>query len=280
MISSTPVKSSLILHISRPVKVLIKKFSLALLFIIAIFGIFISKSDNPYSYKLRTSVLDFASPAIGAMSKPINFVSNMSESFASYLFVHSKNESLVQENTMLKNKLVNLSGVAYENESLKKLLNYMEQIEYSYISAKVVGNTSGPFYSSIIINVGNNYNVRKGQAVVNEAGLVGRVTEVGEKSSRVMLLTDINSNIPVISNRSRERSIMSGNNDNVPRLLYLPNESKSVEGEVVLTSGDGELYPYGLNVGVIKVNSNGVRYVQPFAKWHKLEHLSVIDYSG
>ena len=280
MISSTPVKSSFIIHISRPVKALIKKFSLALLFILSISAIIISKVDSPITNDIRTKALDFASPVIGTMSSPVSFVSNINESFQSYLFVHSKNEQLAKENEQLKTKLINLSGYKYENERLKELLNYTEKLKYKYISAKVVGNTSGPFYSSIIIDAGLKHNVKKGQAVVNESGLIGRIIEVGEKSSRVLLLTDINSNIPVITSRSREPAIMSGNNNDTPRLLYLPNEAKTNEMEIVMTSGDGDVYPYGLHVGVVKISPNGARYVQPFVEMHKLEHLSVIDYSG
>ncbi|MDA0782083.1 MAG: rod shape-determining protein MreC [Rickettsiales bacterium] len=280
MISSTPVKSSFIIHISRPVKALIRKFSLALLFILAISGIIIGKIDSPITNDIRTKITDITSPVIGTMSVPVNFISNFKESMQSYFFVHKKNENLVKENERLKTKLINLSGIAYENERLKELLNYAEQLKYNYISAKVVGNTSGPFYSSIIINAGTSDNVKKGQAVVNEEGLVGRIIEVGEKSSRVLLLTDINSNIPVITSRSREPAIMSGNNNEMPRLRYLSNETKTEELEVVKTSGDGDVYPYGLHVGVIKIDASGTRYVQPFVELHKLEHLSVIDYSG
>jgi rod shape-determining protein MreC len=255
------------------------KFSLALLFALAIAGIIISKVDNPFSNKIREEVLNVSAPIIGVMSSPFKFVSNFQDSVKSYLFVHQKNKQLTAENKELKDRLINLSGIAYENERLKDLLNYTEQLKYNYISAKVVGNTSGPFYNSVLINIGHKQNVIKGHAVVNENGLVGRIIEVGEKSSRVLLITDINSNIPVVGSKSREPAIMSGNNNEKPRLLYLPNETNTSDGEVIMTSGDGDLYPYGIHVGIIEVKPNGSRYVRPFVKLHRLENLSVIDYS-
>lgn len=250
-----------------------------LLFFIAIAGIFISKHESPFSDKIRTTVLDWSAPIMDLAATPVHFSGDLGEAFNSYLFVHEKNAELELENTKLFNKLINLSGVVYENERLKRLLNYIEKKDYKYISAKVVGSTSGPFYDSVIINVGESDNVKKGQAVVNEEGLVGRILEVGVKSSRILLVTDINSNIPIIGSQFGERSIMSGSNNELPRLMHLPEESKSAEGEIVVTSGDGDMYPPGLQVGTIHIDSNGVKHVQPFAKRYQLEHLSIIDYS-
>jgi rod shape-determining protein MreC len=278
--SGKKVKSSSIIRISRRTKALIKRAFLLLLFFIAIAGIFISKNNSPFSDKVRTAVLDWSAPIIDWVAIPFHFSSNLAEALDSYLFVHEKNKELELENTKLFNKLVNLSGVVYENERLKRLLNYIETKDYKYISAKVVGSTSGPFYDSVIINVGQNDNVKKGQAVVSEEGLVGRIIEVGEKSSRILLISDINSNIPVIGSQFGERSIMAGSNNELPRLMHLPDESKSAEGEIVLTSGDGDMYPPGLQVGTIHIDSKGVKHVQPFAKRYQLEHLSIIDYSG
>ena len=129
MISSAPVRSSFIIHLSRPVKALIKKFSLVLLFLLSIAALIISKIDSPITNDIRTKVIDFTSPAIGIMSAPINFVSNIGESFNSYMLVHSKNEKLATENEQLKKKLISLSGFKYENEKLKELLNYTEQLK-------------------------------------------------------------------------------------------------------------------------------------------------------
>lgn len=277
--SSKQAKSSSIIRISRRTKALMRKAFVFLLFFVSIAAIFISKNDSPFSAKIRAEVLDFSSPIMDWIATPMHFSGNLGETFNSYLLVHTKNKELELENSQLMNKLISLSGVAYENERLKRLLNYIEKKDFKYISAKVVGSTSGPFYDSVIVNVGEKDNVKKGQAVVNEEGLVGRIIEVGEKSSRILLVTDLNSNIPVIGSQFGERSIMAGSNNELPRLMHLPDESKSAEGEIVLTSGDGDMYPPGLQVGTIEIDSKGVKHVKPFAKRYQLEHLSVIDYS-
>jgi rod shape-determining protein MreC len=257
---------------------MIRKFSLVLLVIIAISGIFISKNDSSVTVAIRTYVIDFTYPVITFLSKPFEMVEDLNKSIKSYFFVHKKNKELLAENKELKKKLIDLLGAAYENDRLRGLLSYTQNLDYKYISTVVVGSTGGTFFRSILVNSGAKDNVKKGQAVVSEDGLVGRVIEVGRYTSRILLLTDLNSNIPIITNKSREHGIMSGDNEEMPKLLYLPKDSSTTDGEIILTSGEEEVYPPGLHVGIIKIGSDGIRRVIPFAKLHNLDQLSIIDY--
>jgi rod shape-determining protein MreC len=244
----------------------------------AIMGVLISRDESQFSNKLREKVVDTSLPIINFVSRPVKFVGELDDSVKGYFFAREKNAKLMEENKALRKQLISISTVAYENEGLRKLLNYVKDSPYKFVSAQVVGDTSSPFLRSILINAGKKDNIKKGQAVVNADGLVGRIIEVGERSSRVLLLTDINSNIPVISNKSRERSIMSGNNNESPDLVYLPNDTKMTKGEVLVTSGDGEMFPPGLQVGVAYSAGGGAFKVSPFVKWHRLDHLSIIEY--
>lgn len=272
-------KASLILHLPRPVRTLLKRAIFAMLLVVAIFSVLASKDDSPLPDNFRMTILDTISPVISFVSAPINFVGDADDSAKSYLFAREKNKKLVEENKNLRNQLIALSTVAHENEGLRKLLNYVKDYEYKFISAKVVGDTSDPFMRSILLSAGTKDNVKKGQAVVNQDGLVGRIVEVGERSSRVLLVTDINSNIPVISSKSRERSILSGNNNESPDLSYLPKETIMEDGEVMLTSGDGDMFPAGLQVGVAyPAGTAGQFKVKPFVEWHRLDNLSIIEY--
>ncbi len=278
--SGGKVSSSSIIHISKPARALIKRFSLIILIIISVAGLFISQDESVASKKMRIAILETTAPFIDVVAKPFSWAFSANESLRSYFFVHDKNESLQQENKKLRNQLISLSQTKTENVKLRGLLNYISKPEYSFISAKVVGDASNPFLRSIIINAGEKDNIKKGQAVVNESGLVGRIIEVGGKNSRVLLFTDINSKIPVISSNSRERSILSGNNSNFPRLKYLAKDTRIAEGEIVVTSGDGELFPPGIQIGVIEKTDDNIYKIQPFVRWHRLEHLSIINYAG
>lgn len=271
---------STVLYFSRPVRELLGRFSIILLFVLAMAGIFISKSDSSIAYSIRSKIIDVVSPITSAASKPFANIKTIGDNLSSYLFVRKRNEELIRQNKILRKNLIDLMAVSSENKSMVRLLNYTQYIDYKYISTSVVGDVSDPFISNIIINSGKRHGVRKGQALVNESGLIGRVIEVGETSARVMLLNDINSKIPVISNLSRERAILAGNNTDNPKLLYIQTDSPLARGEVLITSGDGKLIPPGLHIGELTSADAGKYKVSIFAKWHELEHVSVIDYGS
>ena len=270
--------SSLIIHMSKPVRDIIRRFSLLLLFLAAILGIFITQTNSNFSQTSRAKISDILSPFSVIITAPMNLISNIDNSISSYLFVKHKNAELIEANKKLRESLIDLSGVKYENRSLKKLLNYVEKIPKKYITTNVVGNFDGPFFRSTLVGAGKKENVQVGQAVVNDRGLIGRISEVGEVSSRALLLTDLNSKIPVITSKSRERVIMSGNNSYSPELLYMSKDSQIEDGEIVITSGDGKMFPPGIHVGTIHVSDDKKYFVTPFVIWHKLEKISILSY--
>ena len=120
--------------------------------------------------------------------------------------------------------------------------------------------------------------MRKGDAAVTGEGLVGRVAEVGERSARVLLLTDINSRIPVVIERSRDQGILAGDNSDNPRLLYLSHGSQLVPGDRVVTSAAGGAFPPGLPVGIVKSTDTGGAVVELFVDWDHMEYLRLLDY--
>lgn len=270
------VKSGFVLHIPKSVKGLFRRFSFGILIFIAVLALLVGKSENNTVSYIRVKILDAMSPVLDVVALPLEIARNSGGALSSYFFVHSKNAKLEEDNKRLKIQLVRLYQTQKENVRLKKLLNFVKTLEYQYISAKVVGNASGPFARSVLINAGEDDGILKGQAVVMDGGLVGRVVEVGTHSSRVLLLTDINSKISVMSLDSRERSILSGNNDANPKLIYLPKESKITDGEVIVTSGDGAILPPGIMVGNAHKLSDGSYEIVPFVKWHNLEYVSVL----
>lgn len=269
-------QDSFISILPRPVRDFIRRFSLAILLIISIFLLISGKSENQAITKVRTKILDSLIPVMEVIVVPVDAIRDIRSNFATYMFVHDKNATLESENKKLRLQVVRLFQVQKENERLKDLLHYVQDIEYKYISAKVVGNASGPFVRSALINAGEDDGVLKGQAVIMDGGLVGRVIEVGNNSARVLLITDINSKISVISMDSRERSILAGNNTENPKLIYLSKDSKIADGEVIVTSGDGDLLPPGLMVGKAHKLNDGSFEIQPFISWHNVEYVSVL----
>jgi rod shape-determining protein MreC len=110
-------------------------------------------------------------------------------------------------------------------------------------------------------------------------GLAGRIAEVGRRSARVLLLTDINSRVPVLVERTRDRAILAGDNSNHPQLLYLKPRAELRVGDRVVTSGDGGVFPAGLPVGVVDSIEDGVVGIAPFVDWDRMEYLRIVDYA-
>ena len=124
-----------------------------------------------------------------------------------------------------------------ETKALRALLNFVPGPEASYVTARVIGDTGGAFAHALVLNAGFRAGVRKGQAVVTGDGLVGRVAGVGTRSTRVILITDMNSHIPVLVERTRTRAILAGDNSEVLRLIRLPPGAEVSPGDRVVTSG-------------------------------------------
>ncbi|MEJ0049360.1 MAG: rod shape-determining protein MreC [Rhodospirillales bacterium] len=158
-----------------------------------------------------------------------------------------------------------------ENATLKANLHWVPDPNLSYVTARVVADAGGVYARSVLISIGPNHAVRKGQIALDASGLVGRVTEVGARSARVLLLTDINSRIPVVLEGSRAKAILVGTNTPYPHLLYLQEGTRPAEGERVLTSAEANAFPAGLLVGTVRYAGAGQPQVDPAANLERLE---------
>ncbi len=189
--------------------------------------------------------------------------------------------NLEAENIKLRLQLSNMSvlerttqNALYENRELKKLLKVTDNLEYNRITTRLVGANIVPLSSSAIVEAGDNNEVKINDLVTNQDGLIGKVVNVSSNYSSVMLLTDPNSRVPVVTSLSRERGILAKQGDNM-LLIYLPEEHKVEMGELIYTSGDGKVYPYGLLVGkVAKLSDNGV-FVQLSVSLNEVEFVNI-----
>ena len=168
--------------------------------------------------------------------------------------------------------------MATENTRLRELLKLAPDPSASFVSARVVANSGGTYFRSVLIDAGGGDGVVRGQAAITGEGLVGRITEVSERASRILLLTDINSHIPIALDGTRERAVLAGDNSNQPRLLYLPARATVKVGDRVVTSGNGGIFPPGLPVGVIAAIEDGIVRVEPYAELSRLDYLRVVNY--
>ncbi len=115
--------------------------------------------------------------------------------------------------------------------------------------------------------------------MIASIGLVGRIGSAGQHSARVLLLTDLNSRIPVVIESSRERAVLTGDNTGHPRLEFLAVDARITVGDRIVTSGQGGLFPPGLDIGVVSVVGEERSLVQPYVNWDRLELVTVLDYT-
>jgi rod shape-determining protein MreC len=255
-----------------------QRFAFVSLFLLAFALMMLGKAENVLVERTRAAITDVAAPILDALSRPVATVSDLITQTGEMMNLREENARLREENSRLRAWHGVATHLAAENEALRNLLHYVPQARSGFISARVVGDGGGPFVRSALINSGEREGVSKGLAALNEEGLVGRVTDVGQRSARILLLTDFNSRIPVMLETSRDRAILQGDNSPQPWLNLLQPTARPKAGERVVTSGHGGLLPAGLPVGVVLGMRDGQMRVQPFVNGDRLEYVRIVDF--
>lgn len=238
----------------------------------------LGKIDTVLVERVRAGVVDALAPIMDVASQPLDAIRQGIDEGQALLNVRAENARLRDQNRQLLRWQAAARKLEDENRQLRSLLHVKGQRAASFITARVIADTGGTFAHSLILNAGSSDGVRKGEAVMTGAGLVGRVQETGRRSARILLLTDLNSRIPVQVESTRTRAILAGNNTDRPRLIDLPPGSVVSPGERIVTSGDAGAFPPGLAVGTIASVSDNSIAVQPFVDRSRLEYVSVLDY--
>ncbi|MCG8511575.1 MAG: rod shape-determining protein MreC, partial [Rhodospirillales bacterium] len=265
-------------RIAAPIRGLAQRFTYLGL-VIAAFGLMmLGKADVVFVEGFRAHVTDAVSPILDAMSRPIATVNDAVAHARELAALREENARLREERARLLQWQAAGRKLEAQNQALRGLLNYVPREPRAFIAARIIADTGGAFAHSLILNAGERDGVKRGQAAVSGDGLVGRVVGVGSRSSRVLLITDLNSRIPVITEQTRTRAILAGNNSGRPVLNHLPPGVSILPGERIVTSGHGGALPPGLPVGVIVSVSDGGIGIQPFVAADKIEYVRVVDY--
>jgi len=216
-------------------------------------------------------------PVLDALSRPIGVANDLIEHGRNVYGLALENRTLREENARLMQWQAVARQLEAENAVLRNLTGFVPETAATEVSARVIGASGGAYVRSVLVAAGARHGVRKGQAAVAGAGLAGRVTEVGDRSARVLLITDLNSRIPVVVESSRDQAILAGDNSDRPRLDYLRANARVSPGDRVVTSGIGGIFPPGIPVGVVVGTDGGLR-VQPPIDWDRLEFLRLVDF--
>ncbi len=206
---------------------------------------------------VRGLITDASQPVLEATSRTISSVRSLMRSTRDYSELANRYESLRAENRELKSLRSAAYAVQAQVRAYEVLLDYVPEDGSESIAARTIADVSSPYSRSVIVNAGTARGVSNGSAVLGQAGLVGRIISTGRNTSRVLLVTDINSRIPVFVGARRYRALLTGTNGPVLSLMYLPASARLEEGDVVITSGEGRLLTEGLTIGGVRFNSEG-----------------------
>ena len=247
--------------------------------IAAAFGLMLlGKADALLAERARMALADALAPIYGVLAEPLDSLHAAADDAEGTFSLYSENARLREENERLRRWESVALALDAENATLRANLHWIPDPAPSYVSARVVADAGGVYARAVLLSIGPNHSVTKGQIALDERGLVGRVTELGARSARVLLITDMNSRIPVILESSRARAILSGTNGARPRLMYWPEGVQPAEGERVVTSAEANAFPAGLPVGTVHFSAGNIPEVVPAARLDRLEVVRLFDY--
>jgi len=265
-------------RLAAPLRILFNRFAFLLMVGASVTLLGLSRAGYTPIESARVLVLDYAAPVLDVISRPVAAVNALFAEIGTLMTIYADNERLTLENERLRAWQAEARQLAQENAAFRGLLRAQPEPGMTFVSARVVGDSGGPFVRTLMLNAGGEDGVRKGEAVVNGDGLVGRVVEAGNRSSRVLLLTDLNSRVPVVLEQSRLRAVLEGDNTDVLRLSFLTDLDEIEIGDRVMTSGHGGIFPAGIPVGAVAAIEGDNVWVAPLVAFGKLEFVRVLRF--
>lgn len=266
------------IRLSIPLRQALARLSLPLMIAAAFGMMLLGKADALLAERLRSHLSDALSPIYAALAEPTAAVRSAVEEVGFLVALREQNATLREENERLRRWHAAALALEAENEMLRRQLNFVPEAAPAFLTARVVADGGGIYARAVLLATGPQHAVRRGQVALDDRGFVGRVTEVGSRSARVLLATDMNSRIPVTLESSRSRAIMSGTNGARPRLAHWPEGVIPAEGERVVTSAEAGAFPAGLPVGTIRLSPQGAPEIELFARLDRLDAVRLFDY--
>jgi rod shape-determining protein MreC len=255
-----------------------KQLSLIVCAVSAVVIAFLGKADATLFDRARATLSDLTEPALSQVRLPLTAVQGWIANTGTVFTVFQDNIQLERENAELRkwqNVALSLEAKMHRYEIL---LNAVHDSDPASVTARVIGEATRPFIKSLILNAGADQQVKKGQAVVDERGLLGRVYVTGEKTSWVILLTDLNSRVPVVIEPYHRRAILIGDNTPAPQLELDVSDGPVKAGDRVVSTGDGGLLPPDLPIGTVMQEGSALRVVL-FARPGTSDFVRIMNYS-
>lgn len=266
------------LRLSIPARHALARLTLPVMLLMAVGLVLAGRADRQLGSGLRTGFDNALAPLYIAAGRPIRALEHDRGAVGGWFRMHAENQKLRSENERLRRWRSAALVLAAQNAALKSELHFVPASPPDFFTARVIADTGGLYARSVLVTT-----PQDGVSVINAvamdgSGLVGRVVEAGDRSARVLLITDINSRVPVSVGVHGEHALMAGANTDTPHLIYWPPGDPPLEGAVVLTSAAGSIFPSGLPVGTIHYIGKSDPVVLPFAGLDRLRLLRLFEY--
>ena len=264
---------------AAPVRAALQRFGFVALLGLAATLMAMDRADVGATRALRAVLVDAAAPVLDALSRPVESANAAIAEIGALMSLRAENAELREANARLRGWESAARALEQENAALRRAARLAAERLPVFVTGRVVGDSGSAFVRTLLVAAGARDGVAKGQAAITADGVVGRVVDVGLRASRVLLITDLNSRVPVLLERSRQRAILAGDNGTLARLDYLPGGAAPAVGERVVTSGHGGLMPPGLPVGVVaRAEANEVR-VRPLAEFGRIDYVRLVAWT-
>ena len=256
-----------------------QRFSLLGLIIFSILFLILGGINfKPINY-LKIAIKEIVYRSTFIVSTPENFIKESYLKVQTHLNLYNINKKNELEVANLRAKDLLNEFLVLENKRLKKIVDdYLVESESTF--AKVLSDKNSPFFKSIIVNKGSKHGINLGSIVMDNEYLVGKIVEVNFTSSRVLLLSDLNSKIPVILEPIGLLSILSGTGEDYGTIQYNKNESIVESDVIIYTSGIGDLFKAGIPVGKITINNseNEDQKIEFFSDFTQLKFVKILSF--
>ena len=245
--------------------------------IVCIIFIVFFNSDGVFVDKIRNKGQDYIALlynkiTLGSSSWKINL-----DWFGKYINAVDENIRLKREIEVLNSRFRDTELENKQYKKMEELLKIEVKPQYDFITTKVVADFSDSFNQSLMVTLSKGHKVKQGYAVVDENGLIGKIAEVSAKSAKILLITDPISKIPAILSNTRTRFIITASPFGKRSLesLYLAGGVEVEDGEYVVTSGEGGVFPPDLIIGKA-YNSDDKIIIYPSVKWNRIEFVKIL----
>ncbi len=235
-----------------------QKFSLFVLVVFSVILLFLETIEaKPLNY-LRSIIKDTIYRSSVIVSSPYIGFKIVVNVVQGHIDLYSEYNQLKKENAQLKGKIYDPNFLIFENKQLRKLLDEQVASSVNLVSSRVMLDKRSPYLNSFIINGGSNKKIKNGMAVLDGKNFIGRIVDVNFFSSRVLLISDLNSKIPVVIEPEGYHAILSGTGRVKPILEFLPESHTVQSGNKVYTSGKEGIFSPGIPIGEVIMDAENI----------------------